>query len=321
MVDRPVTFAAKSEYFSGTRLIDRATAAYMRATKQLSVDRAGARAGQDMLEAALGLLRQGGLFGIYPEGTRSPDGRLYRGRVGVGWLALQSGLPVIPVAMSGTDRVLPPGHKVPRFTSIGITIGEPLTFDAYRGQPCGARQRRAVTDEVMKSIQALSGQEYVPIYASVRKEQLAAANGGMSEPLGRPGGERETQPVRTLRRREPEGKCRSSRWDSRRKSACRPALPRRCRRRPRGRRARGRQPRGRQPRGKQHCRPSPHALAYPGSPRPRSSWSAARRGRPRAGPAPSAPGHWPTGLPLLASEPGPMAAIRTPWARGGCSLG
>jgi 1-acyl-sn-glycerol-3-phosphate acyltransferase len=182
MVDRPVTFAAKSEYFSGTRLIDRATAAYMRATKQLSVDRAGARAGQDMLEAALGLLRQGGLFGIYPEGTRSPDGRLYRGRVGVGWLALQSGLPVIPVAMSGTDRVLPPGHKVPRFTSIGITIGEPLTFDAYRGQPCGARQRRAVTDEVMKSIQALSGQEYVPIYASVRKEQLAAANGGMSEP-------------------------------------------------------------------------------------------------------------------------------------------
>ena len=177
MVDRPVTFAAKSEYFTGTRLIDRATGAYLRATKQLSVDRTEARAGQDMLEAALGLLRQGALFGIYPEGTRSPDGRLYRGRVGVGWLALRSGLPVIPVAMSGTGRVLPPGHRVPRFTSIRISIGEPLTFDAYRSQPCGARQRRAVTDEVMKSIQALSGQEYVPIYASVRKDQLAAANG------------------------------------------------------------------------------------------------------------------------------------------------
>src|SRR5260370_485040 len=123
MVDRPVTFAAKSEYFSGTRLIERATAAYMRATKQLAVDRTGARAGQDMLEAALGLLRQAGLFGISPRGTRPPDGRLYRGRVGVGWLALQSGTPVIPVAMSGTDRVLPPGRTVPRFTSIGLTLG------------------------------------------------------------------------------------------------------------------------------------------------------------------------------------------------------
>jgi 1-acyl-sn-glycerol-3-phosphate acyltransferase len=177
MVTRPVTFAAKSEYFTGTRLYERVTGAYLRATKQLSVDRTGARAAQDMLEAALGLLQNGALFGIYPEGTRSPDGRLYRGRVGVGWLALHSGLPVIPVAMSGTDRVLPPGEKIPRFAAIKITIGEPLTFDAYRGQPCGARQRREVTDEVMKSIQALSGQEYVPIYASVRKQQIAGANG------------------------------------------------------------------------------------------------------------------------------------------------
>jgi len=182
MVSRPVTFAAKAEYFTGTRLSDRAAATYMRATKQLSVDRTGARAAQGMLEAALGILREGRLFGIYPEGTRSPDGRLYRGRVGVGWLALHSGLPVIPVAMSGTDRVLPPGHTIPRFSRIKVTVGEPLTFDVYRGQPCGARQRRAVTDEVMKSIQALSGQEYVPIYASVRKEQLAAANGAGQDP-------------------------------------------------------------------------------------------------------------------------------------------
>jgi 1-acyl-sn-glycerol-3-phosphate acyltransferase len=174
MVDRPVTFAAKSEYFTGTRLIDRATGAYLRATKQLSVDRAGARAAQDMLEAALGLLRQGALFGIYPEGTRSPDGRLYRGRVGIGWLAMNSGLPVIPVAMSGTDRVLPPGRKVPRVAKIKINIGKPLTFEAYRDLPSPARQRRAITDDVMKAIQALSGQEYVPVYASVRKEELAA---------------------------------------------------------------------------------------------------------------------------------------------------
>jgi 1-acyl-sn-glycerol-3-phosphate acyltransferase len=176
MVERPVTFAAKSEYFTGTRPIDRVAGAYMRATKQLSVNRSEARAGQDMLHAALGLLEGGELFGIYPEGTRSPDGRLYRGRVGIGWLALNSGLPVIPVAMSGTDRVLPPGRKVPRVTKIGITIGEPLTFEKYRDLPSPARQRRAITDEVMRSIQALSGQEYVPVYASVHKEQLAAAD-------------------------------------------------------------------------------------------------------------------------------------------------
>jgi 1-acyl-sn-glycerol-3-phosphate acyltransferase len=178
MVDRPVTFAAKSEYFTGTRPIDRLTGAYMRATKQLSVDRAEARAGLDMLEAALGLLRQGGLFGIYPEGTRSPDGRLYRGRPGIGWLALNSGLPVIPVAMSGTDRVLPPGHKVPRVAKIKIRIGEPLTFESVRSLPSASRQRRAITDEVMTAIQGLSGQEYVAMYASARKEELAAQRNG-----------------------------------------------------------------------------------------------------------------------------------------------
>jgi len=177
MLTRPVTFAAKSEYFTGTGLADRVTGAYLRATRQIPVDRAGTRAAQDMLESALALVRGGALFGIYPEGTRSPDGRLYRGRTGVGWLALSSGLPVIPVAMIGTDRVLPPGRKVPRLGRVEVMVGEPLTFDAYRQQPAGARQRRAVTDEVMRSIQALSGQEYVPMYASVRKEELAAANG------------------------------------------------------------------------------------------------------------------------------------------------
>ena len=178
MVPRPVTFAAKSEYFTGTRPIDRLTGAYLRATKQLSVDRAEARAGMAMLEAALGLLRQGDLFGIYPEGTRSPDGRLYRGRPGIGWLALNSGLPVIPVAMSGTDRVLPPGHKVPRVAKIKIRVGEPLTFESALALPSASRQRRAITDEVMNAIQALSGQEYVAMYASVRKEELAAQRNG-----------------------------------------------------------------------------------------------------------------------------------------------
>jgi 1-acyl-sn-glycerol-3-phosphate acyltransferase len=175
MLPRPVTFAAKSEYFTGTRPIDRITGAYLRATKQLAVDRTGPRAAQDMLDAALELIRQGRLFGIYPEGTRSPDGRLYRGRIGVGWLAINSGLPVIPVAMKGTDHVLAPGRIVPHPARIQITIGEPLTFGPEVLAGPAAKARRAVTDEVMRAIQALSGQEYVPLYASTRKEELAAA--------------------------------------------------------------------------------------------------------------------------------------------------
>ena len=182
MLQRPVTFAAKSEYFTGTRLQDRVVGAYLRATNQLPTDRAGARAAQAMLEAALALLDAGQLFGIYPEGTRSPDGRLYRGRTGIGFLALHSGAPVIPVAMVGTERILPPGHRFPRPGRIEIRIGEPLEFAEFRGQPAGARQRRAVTDEVIQAIQKLSGQEFVPMYASVRKEELAAAAGRQPPP-------------------------------------------------------------------------------------------------------------------------------------------
>lgn len=185
MVDRPVSFAAKSEYFTGTRLRDRLVGAYLRSTNQLSTDRAGGQAAMAMLEAALSHLNSGQLFGIYPEGTRSPDGRLYRGRTGVGFLALHSGAPVIPVAMVGTDRILPPGRRIPRPGRIEIRIGEPLDFAEFRGQPAGARQRRAVTDEVVRAIQKLSGQDYVPVYASVRKEELAATRSGNAGPAAR----------------------------------------------------------------------------------------------------------------------------------------
>ena len=175
MLPRPVTFAAKAEYFTGTRLRDRVVGAYLRSTNQLSTDRAGGRAAQEMLEAAVSHLRSGELFGIYPEGTRSPDGRLYRGRTGVGYLALHSGAPVIPVAMIGTGKILPPGGKVPRPGRIEIRIGEPIEFTELAGESAGARQRRTVTDTVVRAIQELSGQEYVPVYASVRKEELATA--------------------------------------------------------------------------------------------------------------------------------------------------
>jgi 1-acyl-sn-glycerol-3-phosphate acyltransferase len=175
MLERPVTFAAKAEYFTGTSLVQRFAGAYLRATNQLSTDRTGPRAAQDMLEAALARLQSGELFGIYPEGTRSPDGRLYRGRIGVGWLAVKSGLPVIPVAMKGTDRMMPPGRAIPRPGRIEIIIGEPLKLPPEALEGPGAKVRRAITDEVMRAIQELSGQEYVPIYASTRKEELAAA--------------------------------------------------------------------------------------------------------------------------------------------------
>jgi len=175
MLPRPVSFAAKSEYFNGTSLKDRAVGAYLRSINQVSTDRTGGRAAMEMLDAAVSHLNSGQIFGIYPEGTRSPDGRLYRGRPGVGFLALHSGAPVIPVAMIGTDHILPPGRQVPRPGRIEIRIGEPLEFPELRGQPAGARQRRAVTDQVMRAIQKLSGQEFVPMYASVRKEELAAA--------------------------------------------------------------------------------------------------------------------------------------------------
>jgi 1-acyl-sn-glycerol-3-phosphate acyltransferase len=174
MVARPVTFAAKSEYFTGTRPWDRVVGAYLRSTNQLSTDRAGARAAQEMLDAAVERLKSGQLFGIYPEGTRSPDGRLYRGRTGVGYLVLHSGAPVIPVAMVGTDHIMPPGKRVPRPGRIEIRMGEPLAFEEFRDQPAGARQRRAITDDVVRAIQKLSGQEFVPMYASARKEELAS---------------------------------------------------------------------------------------------------------------------------------------------------
>ena len=178
MLDRPVTFSAKAEYFTASGPAARLWAAYLKATNQLQMDRDGPRAAQDTLDAALVLLGAGNLFGIYPEGTRSPDGRLYRGRPGVGYLALKSGLPVIPVAILGTRRVLPPGRVVPRPGRIEVRIGAPLQFppELTAGPPGKARQ--LIAEQVIGAIQKLSGQEYVHMYASDRKAELAAASQG-----------------------------------------------------------------------------------------------------------------------------------------------
>ncbi len=174
VLDRPVTFSAKAEYFTASGPAARLWAWYLKATNQLQMDRDGPRAAQDTLEAALALLQAGNLFGIYPEGTRSPDGRLYRGRPGVGWLALKSGLPVIPVGIHGTRRVLPPGHVMPHPGRIELRIGAPLEFPASVTGAAPGKARQLIAEQVMAAIKELSGQEYVHMYASDRKAELAA---------------------------------------------------------------------------------------------------------------------------------------------------
>ena len=165
MISRPVVFPAKAEYFTAKGPLGRVWAAYLRSTNQLEIDRTDANSAQATLEAAAGILRRGDLFGFYPEGTRSPDGRLYRGRAGLGWLALNTGAPVIPVAMIGTRKMLPPGAPLPRPTRIDIKVGKPLEFGHLASDP-PARARRTIADEVMRAIADMSGQEYVHEYAS-----------------------------------------------------------------------------------------------------------------------------------------------------------
>src|SRR6201992_1168018 len=134
MIPRPVVFPAKAEYFSAKGPLGRVWAAYLRSTNQLEMNRGDSRSATDTLESAADILRRGDLFGFYPEGTRSPDGRLYRGRARLGWLVLNTGAPVLPVAMVGTRKMMPPGAPVPRPTRIEIKIGKPLEFSHLAGE-------------------------------------------------------------------------------------------------------------------------------------------------------------------------------------------
>jgi 1-acyl-sn-glycerol-3-phosphate acyltransferase len=173
VIPRPVVFPAKAEYFTAKGPLGRIWAGYLRSTNQLAMNRGDSRSAQATLEAAADILRAGNLFGFYPEGTRSPDGRLYRGRAGLGWLALNTGAPVLPVAMLGTRKMLPPGAPVPRPTRIEIRIGKPMEFGHLAGDPPG-KARRVIADEVMRAIADLSGQEYVHEYASDVKARLTS---------------------------------------------------------------------------------------------------------------------------------------------------
>jgi 1-acyl-sn-glycerol-3-phosphate acyltransferase len=176
VLPRRLSFMAKAEYFTGRGLKGRLTAGFFKGIGQLPVDRSGGRAGEAAIQLAEGVLGRGELFGIYPEGTRSPDGRLYRGKTGVARLALRTGVPVLPVAMVGTDVVQPVGRRIPRIRRVGVVIGAPLDFSRYEGLEGDRFVLRSVTDEIVYEMMRLSGQEYVDIYASTMKERLSAAS-------------------------------------------------------------------------------------------------------------------------------------------------
>jgi 1-acyl-sn-glycerol-3-phosphate acyltransferase len=174
MLDRKVTFIAKAEYFNTPGLKGRLTAAFFKGVGQLPVDRSGGRgAGEAAIASGIEVLSRGELFGIYPEGTRSPDGRLYRGKPGgLARVALASGAPVIPVAMINTEKIQPPGKVLPKLMRPGIRFGKPLDFTRYQGMEGDRFILRSLTDEVMYAIMKLSGQEYVDIYATAAKRQI-----------------------------------------------------------------------------------------------------------------------------------------------------
>jgi 1-acyl-sn-glycerol-3-phosphate acyltransferase len=182
MVKRKVTFVAKAEYFTGKGIKGFLVRLFFVGAGTIPVDRSGGRAAQAAIGTGLRVLRDGHLFGIYPEGTRSPDGRLYRGKTGVARLALESGAPVVPVVMLNADEIQPPGKVMPRLLRPKIRFGRPLDFSRYAGMSGDRFIERAVTDEIMYELMTLSGREYVDVYAQKVKAQQAKAAASTEAP-------------------------------------------------------------------------------------------------------------------------------------------
>ena len=172
MIDRPVAFLAKSDYFTGKGLKGWATRMFFKGTGQLPIDRSGGKASEASLNTGLQVLGRGDLLGIYPEGTRSPDGKLYRGRTGIARMALEAHVPVVPVVMVDTDTMMPIGTRVPRIVRVGVVIGEPLDFSRFEGMEGDRYILRSITDEIMVALQRLGEQEYEDVYASTVKDRL-----------------------------------------------------------------------------------------------------------------------------------------------------
>ena len=178
MIDRPVAFLAKSDYFTGRGIKGWATRVFMKATGQLPIDRSGGKASEASLNTGLQVLGRSELLGIYPEGTRSPDGRLYRGRTGIARMALEAKVPVIPVIMVDTDTMMPIGRRMPRIVRVGVVIGEPLDFSRYAGMENDRYILRSVVDEIMVALQRLGQQRYDDVYASTVKDRLPSSAKG-----------------------------------------------------------------------------------------------------------------------------------------------
>ncbi|PPF87758.1 1-acyl-sn-glycerol-3-phosphate acyltransferase [Clavibacter michiganensis] len=175
LVDRNLVFLAKSDYFTGTGLKGWATKMFFTATGMLPIDRSGGKASEASLNTGLRVLAEGRMLGIYPEGTRSPDGRMYRGRTGVARMILEGDVPVVPIAMIDTEQVMPIGTRIPKVRRIGVVIGEPLDFSRFAGLEGDRFILRSITDEIMYELSRLSGQEYVDVYATSVKEKRASA--------------------------------------------------------------------------------------------------------------------------------------------------
>jgi 1-acyl-sn-glycerol-3-phosphate acyltransferase len=178
IVRRRVTFVAKAEYFTGKGIKGRLMRWFFSSTGTIPVDRSGGKAAQAALDTLLRVLHEGGVAGIYPEGTRSPDGRLYRGKTGVARLALESGALVVPVALLNTDEIQPTGKLIPKIKRVRMRFGVPLDFSRYADGRGDRFVERAITDEIMYELMVLSGREYVDVYAA----SLKAAPGGMAAP-------------------------------------------------------------------------------------------------------------------------------------------
>ena len=161
---RPVRFLAKSDYFTGTGLKGAAMRLWFEGLGMLPVDRDDAQAALSSLDTALEVLRRGEAFGIYPEGTRSRDGLLYRGRTGVAHLALTAGVPVVPVGLKGTEQLQPVGSILPRLVRVEVAFGEPIQVVGRFDNMALGKARRLLTDEIMAAIRELSGQPEAGVY-------------------------------------------------------------------------------------------------------------------------------------------------------------
>lgn len=176
VIERRVTFLAKSDYYTTRGIKGWAIKNFLKAAGMLPIDRSGGKASEASLRTGLSVIRRGEVLGIYPEGTRSPDGKLYRGRTGVARMVLEGGVRVVPVAMIDTEKVMPIGRRLPKVRRIGIVIGEPLDFSRFEGMESDRFILRSITDEIMYEISHLSDQEYLDVYASTVKEAASSSN-------------------------------------------------------------------------------------------------------------------------------------------------